>query len=52
MDGRQVKLKSEFNVILADYSIETPQILGLEMTEDKVLVKIDATLTKGSGGSF
>jgi polyisoprenoid-binding protein YceI len=52
VDGRQVKLKSEFNVILADYSIETPQILGLEMTEDKVLVKIDATLTKESGGSF
>ena len=43
----QVKLKSEFNVTLADYSIETPKILGQEMTEDKVLVKIEATLTKG-----
>jgi polyisoprenoid-binding protein YceI len=44
----QVKLKSEFNVALADYSIKTPQILGQEMTADKVLVKIEATLTKGS----
>ena len=46
--GGQVKLKSEFNVTLADYKIETPKILGQEMTEDKVLVKIEATLTKGS----
>ena len=45
--GGQVKLKSEFNVTLADYSIETPKILGQEMTADKVLVKIEATLTKG-----
>jgi polyisoprenoid-binding protein YceI len=43
----QVKLQSEFTVILADYNIETPQILGQEMTEDNVLVKIEATLTKG-----
>lgn len=47
-DGGQVKLKSEFNVALADYNIKTPQILGQEMTEDKVLVKIEATLTKGT----
>ena len=46
--GGQVKLKSEFNVTLADYKIETPKILGQEMTEDKVLVKIEATLTKGA----
>ena len=44
----QIKLKSEFNVTLADYKIETPKILGQEMTEDKVLVKIEATLTKGA----
>jgi polyisoprenoid-binding protein YceI len=47
-EGGQVKIKSEFNVTLADYKIETPKILGQEMTEDKVLVKIEATLTKGS----
>lgn len=42
----QVKLQSEFGVALADYKIETPQILGQEMTDDKVLIKIEATLTK------
>jgi polyisoprenoid-binding protein YceI len=47
MEGGQVKLQSEFNVTLADYKIETPKILGQEMTEDKVLVKIEATLAKG-----
>ena len=47
-DGGRVKLQSEFNVTLADYNIETPKILGQEMTEDKVLVKIEATLTKGT----
>jgi polyisoprenoid-binding protein YceI len=46
--GGQIKLKSEFNVTLADYKIETPKILGQEMTEDKVLVKIEATLAKGT----
>jgi polyisoprenoid-binding protein YceI len=45
-DKGQVKLQSEFSVALADYNIKTPQILGQEMTEDKVLVKIEATLTK------
>src|SRR5688572_3201972 len=45
-DKGQVKLQSEFGVALADYKIETPKILGQEMTEDKVLVKIEATLTK------
>lgn len=44
----EVRLQSEFDVILADHNIETPQILGQEMTEDKVLVKIEATLTKGA----
>jgi len=47
VEGGQVKLKSEFQIALADYKIETPKILGQEMTEDKVLVKIEATLTKG-----
>ena len=28
-------------------SIDTPKILGEKMTEDKVLVKIEATLSKG-----
>jgi polyisoprenoid-binding protein YceI len=47
-DRGQVKLKSEFSLVLADYKIETPQILGQEMTEDKVLVKIEATLNKAT----
>ncbi len=47
VEGGQVKLKSEFNITLADYNVETPKILGQEMTEDKVLVKIEATLSKG-----
>jgi polyisoprenoid-binding protein YceI len=42
----QVKLQGEFGVALVDYKIETPQILGQEMTADKVLIKIEATLTK------
>jgi polyisoprenoid-binding protein YceI len=45
-DKGQIKLQSEFSVALADYNIETPKILGQEMTEDKVLVKIEATLSK------
>ena len=46
--GGRVKLQSEFSVTLADYNIETPKILGQEMTEDKILVKMEATLTKGT----
>ena len=46
-DKGQVKLQSEFVVVLADYNIETPKILGQEMTEDNVLVKLEATLSKG-----
>jgi polyisoprenoid-binding protein YceI len=45
-DKGQITLKSEFGVALADYKIETPKILGQEMTDDKVLIKIEATLTK------
>jgi len=43
-----VTLKSEFFVRLKDFNIERPTILGREMTEDKVLVKIDATLVERS----
>jgi polyisoprenoid-binding protein YceI len=43
----KIRLVSEFYVGLKDYKIETPKILGQEMTEDKVLVKIEATLTPG-----
>lgn len=45
-DKGQVRLQSEFGVALADYKIEPPKILGQEMTDDKVLIKIEATLTK------
>jgi len=43
-----VELKSEFNVALADYHIDTPEILGKKMTAEKVQVKIDAKLAKGT----
>jgi polyisoprenoid-binding protein YceI len=43
----KIRLASEFSVQLKDYNIETPKILGQEMTEDKMLVKIEATLTPG-----
>ena len=47
-DGGGVELQSEFSVTLADYKIETPKILGQEMTSDKVLIKIEAKLIKGT----
>jgi len=47
-EGGGVKLQSEFSVILADYKIDTPKILGQEMTADKIQVKVDAKLSKGS----
>jgi polyisoprenoid-binding protein YceI len=40
----QIKLKSEFRVLLKDYGIDTPSILGKEMTADYVTVKVDGTL--------
>lgn len=46
-EGGQIQLQSEFSVALEDYNIKTPEILGQKMTEDKVLVKIEATLSKG-----
>jgi polyisoprenoid-binding protein YceI len=42
----QIRLESQFNVALEDYKIETPKILNQEMTEDNVLVKIEATLIR------
>jgi len=44
-DGK-LRLESQFNVRLKDYNINTPKILGQKMTQDDVLVKINATLTK------
>ena len=48
MNNGGLKLQSEFSVMLADYKIETPKILGREMTADKVLLKIEVKLTKGT----
>ena len=45
---RKVKLQSEFHVALKDYNIDTPKILGKEMTQDHVLVKFEATLSEQS----
>jgi polyisoprenoid-binding protein YceI len=45
---RTIGIHSEFNVALNDYTIETPKILGQAMTEDKVIVKIEATLSPRS----
>jgi polyisoprenoid-binding protein YceI len=46
LKGGKIKLQSEFRVLLKDYNIETPEILGKKMTQDHVLVKIEATLTE------
>jgi len=46
---KQVILKSDFYALLKDYNIETPKILGKEMTADKVLVKVYATLAAQTG---
>jgi polyisoprenoid-binding protein YceI len=40
----RINIRSQFNVALKEHNIETPKILGQEMTEDKVMVKIEATL--------
>jgi polyisoprenoid-binding protein YceI len=47
----KINIDSNFNVALRDYNIETPKILGQEMTEDKVMVKIEATLSADSKSS-
>ena len=41
----KIILKSQFYVELNDFQIETPKILGKEMTQEKVLVKIEASLS-------
>lgn len=41
----KIVLECEFHVALKDHNIETPKILGQEMTADKVLVKVKATLS-------
>jgi polyisoprenoid-binding protein YceI len=43
----QVKLQSQFNLALKDFNIDQPEILGKKMTEEKVLVKVAATLSAG-----
>jgi polyisoprenoid-binding protein YceI len=43
--NKQIILRSDFFVLLKDYNIETPKILGQEMTADKVVVKVNATLS-------
>jgi polyisoprenoid-binding protein YceI len=40
----RILLNCEFNVQLKDYNIETPTILGKEMTQESMLVKVEATL--------
>lgn len=44
VQGDRVLLTSEFNIQLAAYKIDTPSILGQNMTKDSVLVKVQATL--------
>jgi polyisoprenoid-binding protein YceI len=41
-----VTLKSQFQVALKDYNIETPKILGQEMTSENVLININVALTE------
>jgi polyisoprenoid-binding protein YceI len=42
----KILLVCEFKVELKDYNIETPTILGKEMTQDNMLVKFGATLQR------
>jgi polyisoprenoid-binding protein YceI len=46
---KQIVLKSEFYVMLKDYNIETPKILGKEMTADKVRVRVEAMVSEEQG---
>jgi polyisoprenoid-binding protein YceI len=46
---KQIGLKSEFHVMLKDYNIETPKILGKEMTADKVRVTVEAMVSEEQG---
>jgi polyisoprenoid-binding protein YceI len=47
--GGHITLLADFYALLKDYKIETPKILGKEMTSEKVLVKVSATLTEQTG---
>jgi hypothetical protein len=49
IDKDQIKIQSAFSVLLKDYNIETPTILGKDMTSENVDVKISATLSGQSG---
>jgi polyisoprenoid-binding protein YceI len=44
----KIKLDSEFKVLLKDYHIETPSILGKEMTSDNIAVKVHVLLSEQS----
>jgi polyisoprenoid-binding protein YceI len=46
----KITLQSKFHVLLKDYNIETPEILGQKMTDDDVLVKFEATLSEEMEG--
>jgi polyisoprenoid-binding protein YceI len=48
VENGKISIHSEFNVALKDYNIETPKILGQEMTKDTVMVTINATLWPNS----
>jgi polyisoprenoid-binding protein YceI len=46
---KQIALKSEFFVMLKDYNIETPKILGKEMTADKIKINVEAMVSEEQG---
>lgn len=43
---KQIKLQAEFDLMLTDFNIETPRILGKKMTSENVHVKVNASLTR------
>ncbi len=49
VQDNKITLQSVFNVALMDFGIETPQILGKEMTAGKVRVEVNATLSPQTG---
>lgn len=48
VQGGKIRIDSRFDVALKDHNIETPKILNQEMTADKVVVKLEATLSAAS----
>jgi polyisoprenoid-binding protein YceI len=44
-----VTVQAQFNALLKDYNIDTPKIMGKEMTAEKVLIKVDAVLLDQTG---